>query len=373
MKPIRPAPPMWDLSDSQLGLPDCVSPAIRSSDYRTVRSDPFLYLIRRRLGLVPWTDYSGALNRGAWFHRVFAHGGSLPDEHVIERLVEVRDRCEERRVDPQKFVEREEQDMRAATSWYLAAARVGIGPNRQTFPELLGEQDGWRVVGREVAIGRPGSPPTVIQLDQLLIDTKTGRRCRILDVKTTSLPPQRRLSTVDREFQTLLYLREAQRNWDRIRRHFRLPRAAVLEGMFHLAVQKPLLRPCGKDIGADGEIDWTHYLARCAEWYLCEGPYADKAGDEPRVNVSYTPLWVARAHDLLFATKLAEVRRYSRMRPLLHLFPPNDEVAQREATYEKFYQLAPDEWGGIIEHDGFVVQRREADLPAPPFVQEIDR
>ena len=54
----------------ELGL-KIVSPRLRSSDIATATHNPRLYLVARRMGIVPRFSESDALNRGTWLHEAF--------------------------------------------------------------------------------------------------------------------------------------------------------------------------------------------------------------------------------------------------------------------------------------------------------------
>lgn len=398
-----------DLATS-IGLED-QHPSTRSGDLNV--TDELLYMLIRRLGLVPKLRYSAALNRGSWFHRrceLFhctsnqAHSALMPDLHG--RVAELETYAEEVGCDSAKLTDRETEDYDTAFSWYDAAATVPLSQEDKvcagvkleagaTFRDFILHPD-WIILGTEVLIALEDG--TVAQIDLLLYNTKT-QKLWLVDMKTTAKAAHDRLSLCPCEAQTLLYPRVVADALAYIISKFDLPRHVAIAGMLHVAVQKPDIKMCGVDrdfeykehVLASGPRKgqkemrkvWmsekpvrANYIARCADWYKGEGEYTDKAPErtaKPTVAISATPASVIFSEVRQgWFDRLIKRGRDLATRPLaLENFPPNPNTLswgkKSESPYEPFYLLDPAYWPTIIERD-FKVQDRDEKTPAPPSV-----
>lgn len=414
-----------------IGIP-ARTPAIRSSDWGLIRSDPFRYMLTRRFGIQPLLRYAEALNRGTYFHRrvELCHMGTAEALRFLtpsleSRFLELKEMCERTGRDPKNFLEREEKDFASALAWFTAASKVRINNKGQSFVDFL-MQPCFRILGTEVVIAVPdiwtgilegltittNTPVRVIQIDQLIYNEKENTLWDH-DTKTTSQNPRQRLATVSIEFQSLHYgsvIRDAL-DLGLLQRHFGLPDDVKFGGRLHTAVQKPTIKLSDKDRDCEehdhvlksgkrkgqieirrtysGEPRLDNYLKRCEDWYLGQGVHIDRAPEvagDPPVNISTT------SASLLFDTRrsawyfhmVEEITRYATMAPEIENFPPGNvtfdqatkesqdgqEQADPQKSFEDFYLLPPEYWIDIIKRDFHIIDR-DADVPAPPGIKVL--
>ncbi len=243
---------------------EAVVPHGRSGDYGLCRSNPRLYYIIRRLGLVPAMRWSEALNRGSWFHILFAHYDHPDRLKIYETLVdlrmeELRATCTAFKISDEKraiIIQRETLDAVSARAWFEATEYVEIiDPNTSqnwgTFQEWL-RNPRWRKLGEEVLLSRthPDYPemPLVAQFDALLYE-QSANELWVVDPKTCSETTIQRMTTCTYEHQTRQYLTLAQWALDTglMQKRFDLPADCTLGGMVHVPIWKPGIRFGMKD------------------------------------------------------------------------------------------------------------------------------
>lgn len=374
---------------------DAVTPPVRSSDYG-LSANPFLYLMRRRFGVVPIFDYSEALSRGSWWHQAAELMHLPPDEADAlfttawqDREDELLDACEARGgVKPDKFLERERHDYLTARAWFDAALQIPLKDNAgQTFDNWHTYLEGkhLRIVGTEITIRTHDS---AIMCDALMLDDED--RLWIVDYKTTSSSATDRLATCPDEFQTLLYTNVLAESIGAVRRFFGLPPRASVGGMIHVAIQKPGIkfgredRDCleydhelksgprkgqierRREYAGDPRIE--NYVGRCRDWMLGQNQYlhfAEERAADPCINISWTPHRVVEQRDNWYYLMRERIEKLRDRKPVKELFPPGaSEFNNRRSPYLPFQVLNPEYWSAIMAEDGFVVRHRD-EHPGP--------
>lgn len=238
-----------------------ISPPIRSGDLQLCRTDPFRYLLTRRLGLVRALKYSEALTRGSWFHlclESFFRTNTVSNDIDFRRLLgvrldELRQLCKVLSLPPtstQVVLDAEIRDAEMARAYFLASSRYSnhnFPGLRHSWSELLAPNKPFRWLASELII-RLRHPAlrkvdSVIQIDALLYN-ESADTLWLLDAKTTGKPAYHRAQTCYLENQTFHYLEtfsEALSQSTDIHRQFSLPTSVKLGGMIHLIVQKPTI------------------------------------------------------------------------------------------------------------------------------------
>jgi len=238
------------------------TPTLRSSDYDTCISNPFQYYLTRRLGITPALSWSKALNRGTYFHILFALFDS--DNRTLEystyckkRIGELNDLCDNLGIIGDKkevIIDREYKDQASALAWFDATESVKLpasheGGKEQSFQQFL-RQPHYKVVGSEVLINYANEnfrkTPFIAQIDLLLRDTRNNTLW-ILDAKTTSKSAKQRLAVVKKEFQTQHYMHIVNASMPKLIDQFNLPPDTTFGGMIHIAVEKPSISFGQKD------------------------------------------------------------------------------------------------------------------------------
>jgi hypothetical protein len=314
---------------------------IRSSDFNTVFTCPFLYYLCRRIGLVPAARWSKALARGSWFHAHLEQWNQTTKaRHVYaQRLLNLR--CQELRATlgsseaAKGFEEREVRDEGAARAWVDCLLEMNL-PGGSTVAQRFGSCS-VLAIEPTLRFQLEGGAWTAIQPDLLLLDPTN--QLIIIDWKSTSGPARDRLAACPLEDQTRHYV------WlmDQILRagilgnqlQTTLPDNVRLGSMMHIAFQKCPLEFCNSDAPrewvSDGKrsgikargipfrdqwqglvegqetktfltevalLSWMHdltgkkpesiiigapdynrYLARVRQWYKADGPYTHLSTD----------------------------------------------------------------------------------------------
>lgn len=198
-------------------IPTPQVPAIRSSDSSLIAQCPFLYFLKRRLGLVPAWEDSEALTMGTWFHtafRLFFEDATttLDQTHPLwaEREAEIRKNCSEAGMGDtaiQTCIDTELRHMRTAAAWVPAALNFRH-PGSEWLKNGLHSSlrsSTWKILcwEQKFQFDYKGHP-VVIQPDALLLNTTT-KEVWCLDLKTCQNSPSQRLQICPYEFQTRLY------------------------------------------------------------------------------------------------------------------------------------------------------------------------
>lgn len=400
---------------------EAVVPDIHSSDYRTALSDPFLYLLTRRLGITKALSSGTALTRGSWFHTIAeldtltgeapGHPDPLTPSHpawlafltkVESRIEELTDTCAKQGIvgDARRTIlATEREDALTALAWYCSASTVEITPKLGTFRQFLAKPF-WRILGREIPISDPmvyGGNRRRTTLDMLLLDLNTNNLW-VLDYKSCSEPTTVRLASCPIEFQTLhsiSLLQGSLRSGTLYRVFPDLPPPTELKvgGMMHLAIQKPSLRFGQQDRNFTldtspfksgprkgqprneknyfGEPDPANFRLRCDDWYHGRGEYSHLQAERdasPVVNISYT-----------YAEKLDADAWQQYTRRCLHVqslatrlvedgWLKGEEIAPFNtlSPFAPFYLLPPSQWLEVLQNEGLIVQHRHTQLRDHP-------
>lgn len=386
-----------------------VVPCIRSSDYELIRTCPFRYYLRRRLGIAPILSWSPALSRGSWFHKrleffkLTSEAARVQMDRVLEsRIAELKVVCETHGVRPteaDRIFDRERRDMMSAMGWFDATLDYEVPGYGRVYDFLCGPD--MKVLASELLLvhypkHKGGDPtPHVAVLDLLLYHVPQNVLW-IVDFKTCSGSTITRLATCPLEFQTQHYLHitDALFRQELFHHEFKLPVDVRLGGMLHVAVQKPTIsfgpndRPFeeyehqltrGPRTGQvevrrrySGEPTYENYLARCRRWYFAEGEYAHKKPDrldDPPVNISKTPrsLVLQNPHKTTYNNRLLMIRGMATRAAQPRNFDLFSASALRSggklSPYAPFYLCPIHQWPDIMAQEGFIVSHRDEDIP----------
>lgn len=388
------------------------TPSIHSSDYELVLSDPFLYYLTRRLGLARALSWSKALNRGSWLHsrahllwKEDATTGTLPLEDAQRlrslfnsRLEELKEISRSQGItgDPARSIlDREQRDFLCAMGWFDAAKLVTVPHGYGNIPAALRAAH-FKHLGSELEItyldpSWPGTP-LVVTIDDLLYH-QSQDTLWIVDWKSCDESPKIRLASCPLEHQTWLYsyvLSEDLRDpASSLRTRFSLPASTKFGGFIHVAVQKPTIDICSKDCNYTltdftpsrgknkgitrqekehyGEPRLENYIARCREWYLGEGEYANLAAeraDDPPVNFSFTHALLLSDPDFLdrFRARMNLIHQYATCRPWPSNFPENPSSIRPYGTlsnFAPFYLSSIAHWPEVVQRNGFIISHRD--------------
>lgn len=236
-----------------------VTPTIRASDLYC--SCPYLYLLRRRYGIVPFFEPSIALSRGSWAHKylelLLAHHGtnfSLDPSysHALSvRLAELSAACTDASLPPQvtdKWLANEVKNAQTAFGFMRASLQFRAPAlHNLTWSDYIFGKYNLTPVGVELllTVEWMGMPLTA-QFDALLLNPAT-KKLWVLDLKTCDCPATQRLSLVGLDWQTRHYLRVLQLACAE-GSTITLPDGTPLAkytcgGMIHVAIQKPSIEP----------------------------------------------------------------------------------------------------------------------------------
>jgi hypothetical protein len=371
----------------------------RSSDLG-LANDPLGYLIRRRLGLASTFSDSEAMNCGSWFHRAFHY----PDPRVDlapalftkERfLVEASALAGANSDD---VIGLEQKDFSTACAWAEAARTVRFLDEAEGFAGNYNEwltRPGFRLLGIEVIVVAKDprlSQLCVAQIDMLFFNEKT-HALRPLDIKTTAQTPSERFARCPIEPQTHHYPRVCEWNIEGIINKFDLPGDTFVDGMYHLGVQKPTIKLCGKDRDyteephtlksgpRKGQVEmrktyygdpvYENFVGRCVDMYHGEGEYADKAMDrmsDPPVNISFTPIEVLKNRTYMYNAWAERASRLANAVLEIETFPPSPNSLWRETPMAPFYLMDPGQWQSIMYQDALRIIDRDEGLPREPAV-----
>jgi len=380
-----------------------VTPAVRSSDYELLLSNPFFYYLTRKLGLCDRLKWSPAACRGTWIHKAaeldpFSIPLSDPafttgyNQSVKDRLTELTLVCNESGIvgDVRAgILERESRTADTALGRYLASSSIEI-PNYGYFRTWMSS---FTVLARELEVSVPCFPGSTLmataKLDALVLDQH--RKLRIIDYKTSEMDLIDRLSTCPSEFQTNHYLsvtRTALQSG--ILRSFipSLPDDVSIGGMYHVAFLQPSIvfgekdRPftdnphvlqSGPRKGQTeirrtyhGEPHFPLYVARVRRWLLGEGEYADLKPDRlasPAINISHTPIdnldsW--RGEE--YAAQLEFVAEFASRTPYPRNFPKSINSLRQYGDLSDWAPLAllpVADWPAVFRKLGLIVQHRD--------------
>ena len=382
-----------------------VRPPIRSSDFRLITDSPFHYLLARRYGLVPRMSWSEALNRGTWFHQLFAMMHLPPEEMraaynilLARRIEELNAVCSDFGIDSEKkraIISTEEQDNQTALAWYVSCTQVEI-PGVGTLHDVLQAPHYKPVCAECLMVAKFDVPSyrgqvTCVAQPDLLLHHTGQNSLWIVDYKTTAMSPVDRAASCPIEPQTQHYLHilEACLKDAKWKEERGLPPDVHVGGMMHVIVQKPTIEFGMKDRDFildtspfksgprkgeprnekiyQGEPRLENYIQRCTDWYRGEGEYAHLVADRqtaPVVNISYTSAEALR-DDMWrkqYTARLQAVNFWRSRTPDPGVFPWPATVsgmAGRRDTYAPFILRPISEWPEVIRQEGFGIVRRD--------------
>lgn len=206
---------------------DAVTPHARSSDIHYL-ANPFLYYLRRRLGISRAFDShaSATLNRGTWFHRAF-EDWLLPERErtvsmwrrIALREAELTALCAQYGMMAEATAVYTSTERRRALEAYTRLSCAFDSPHGPYAPlrdhldkfyEPVGSGELLVTVPPAMTpIGVPGcsrmTASRTIQIDRLMRSRKTGHLW-IFDLKSTTLDPSVRATRCPLEFQTKHYV-----------------------------------------------------------------------------------------------------------------------------------------------------------------------
>ena len=194
------------------------TPHIRSSDIHYL-SNPFLYFLRRRLGLTRafGSHSSPTLNRGTWFHTAFEIWLTAPE--TTDRLPLLWDRITAREGELRTLTAQFGLPSDAALAVLADEKRYALeaftrlncaldsrfGPSGSMREHFL---EHYELVGApetDITIREPEMAPLTARVDCLLRAKKTGGLW-VCDLKSTTLDPLHRATRCPLEFQTHHYV-----------------------------------------------------------------------------------------------------------------------------------------------------------------------
>ena len=383
-------------------------PTLRSSDYELCLSDPYLYYLTRRLGLVRRLSFSRAKVRGSWFHTAWEYDGLSGEfeRALTERLEEVRLACASCGVVGDRardIIEDERQAAAAGKASYEGSQIVRISDKVGTWRRMILDSGLFRVVKKEVLVDwedpeHPGLK-MVAQFDALLHQVKQNTLW-VMDFKSVDGDATARLQTCPIEFQTQHYIAglrrkvEGDREW---LEEMGLPMDVAVGGMIHVGVSVPSIKfgmsdrsfrvvdftpTRGKNKGVTrqekeyyGEPDFNNYLRRVAHWYNSSGDYEELKAERdanPLVNLSYT------TPDCLDGDNFSEYRGRVAFVASHALRTPNPDNFLRTSHLRRygslsdwadFYLCPVRQWPEIVSQGGFMVQFRDEELMEPAHVE----
>lgn len=387
-----------------VGLVDRI-PAIRTSDYEALLSNPFHYYLCRRLGLLKRLSWSKALSRGSWVHKAFETDDF---EQVVpqtvgywaawdQRLAELRASCNEMGIigaSQESIVLREEKDMKCSLAWYTAAAQVHLGDKYGTFRQFL-RSTYWQILGREVRVtyNDPSFPktPLVTVLDGLAYH-KLHKTVWVIELKTCDEAPIVRAATNELEFQTqhITHIVSNLLRRELIQEKFLLPPETRFGGVMHIIIQKPTIelssldRDCriedftptrGPNKGVTrqekiyfGEPRLENYISRCRNWYMGEEDYSHLAEQRkkkevgPPVNISFSTDVLEEEGMTEYTNRLRLIYDYATRSAYPAAFVRS---ASSLRQFGSLHPLAPFsltpvvDWPEVMAKEGFMISHRD--------------
>ena len=393
-------------------------PSLRSSDFKTVASNPFAYYLTRRLGITRRFSWSAALSRGSWTHKCFEldplHTPSFTEtpnirsafhtvlESRLAELSAISTSLSLPSTTHEEILARERNDAETAFAWYATASSLRVSSTVRSFRHYLAHPT-WRDLGPEITLEcpLPSNPSLTLKgvADRLLHNIHTNELW-IADLKTTSLDPRDRLSLCSHEFQASHYLSIARLlvTDPSFRSLHDLPDDIRVGGMIHIAMLKPTITLCSDDRpyrlvdftpsrGPNkgitrqekefyGEPSLDHYLARCDRWYKGTHEYSDLAPlreSSPPTNISFTPASILDNPSFpSYTARLNLLTYYATLDPQPDNFPydATQFQAQKKLSPWAPFAICPVEhWPEIMAREGFIIAHRDED---PSDAQEED-
>jgi hypothetical protein len=353
-----------------------VRPHIRSSDAKF--GDDYLYLLRRRYGLVKAGTYSEPLALGSHYHKLFEVEGT---DTWLRDWAEYRDAVLQERPGS-KFVERD-LDF-AFHTWTGVLKGLPVSDDGQRLGDYLDLTKAQTIASElKVSVGRASASnqvvPCTIQIDRLGYNANDNS-LTIYDLKSTSLQTQVRAAACPFEFQTWHYIVTLQtavtsgalETWG-------VPSDARVTGMDHIIFQKPTIRMSqedrdytlkkvtptrGKNAGTTrlerdyhGEPQWSNFVDRCITCYKDQAMPALVSQTHLTGNQALMAEYYVRLDRLL-------ERATRDPRPELHPRSESGAVDWRSVSdYYPFYLDAdPGRWPVLAVRHQFSVEHRDEPL-----------
>jgi hypothetical protein len=356
---------------------------IRSSSYLTFCDDPFLFMLKERVGIMvrnrtpPPALLLGGLAHTCW--EATTRGLVGPEwesaiqagyEKFVDQIEDDLARQEQAPLSPE-----EHKAFRDA----LVIARVWVAAS---WEKASIDFERWEpvLVEEEITLRGKHSPFTSemkIKLDGLLLDKKKNE-IWILDYKTTSYPTGLYVESTRYAVQPVMYrivvdLLLQDEAW----RDTLGLGGAKFVGFVHYVIAKPGIRISKKTTAKEGEeAAMQEYLGRCRDFYHGKGEFEQKAQEWGEYNA---PLKVSfhrfRMKDVVTEAEWLQLRQFDlacacaltceNFPPRPHtLLPKFPGANARLSPYAPFYECATDEglrteWRGIMDENNFVHGFRE--------------
>lgn len=360
-----------------------VVPHIRSSDDKF--SDDFVYLLRRRYGLVKAGDYSEPLSLGAHWHALLEHSED-PDPMAFWPAYREGVIKEAR----PKDLETVSNDLDFAQGiWRDIVLAETISEDGETVQDYL-KRPYMRTIASELTLrmGLPDGNISTIQIDRLRLNERTNS-LTLVDLKSTSSPAQVRAAMCPFEFQTWHYLVTLSEALPALIDHFGLPPDVTVGGMDHLIFFKTKIRPSAQDRDFElehktitrgprkGAVDtlrnyygaprWHNFVERAKAWY------AENPGSVLVSTTHFSGNENLRAEYTVRLRALCE-RNLRAPDPSLH---PRTERGATDwkgvSAYYPFY-MSPDPsvWPVLAAQHSFTVEHRDPPMTLQPGEARIE-
>lgn len=360
-----------------------VIPSIRSSDAKF--PDDFLYLVRRKYGLVKQGDYSEPLSLGTHFHYLLELEGA-PDREA--RWTQYR--ASVLAAGEARILDKISNDLDFAYGlWTDIIRTASLSDTGNASISEMFERDSIRSLGSEIKIryGLRDGASSTIQIDRLIYNSTTNQ-LSIVDLKSTSMDAQARAAMCPFEFQTWHYLCTLHKALPQVIEHFELPGDTTIGSMMHLIFRKPTIRMSGEDRDYTlnhkeitrgprkgvidtireyhGEPRWHNFVERCKIWY------GENPGQVLRSSTHFAGNESLRSEYLIRLEQLIELS--IRDPSLPHVRSDGGAVDFRgPSVYYPFY-LSPDPavWPTLAVRHGFDVEHRDPPINLAPNQVRIE-
>lgn len=356
-----------------------ITPSIRSSDAKY--SDDFMYLLRRRYGLVKAGDYSEALSLGTHWHALLEFEGQ-PNALELWNTYRTKVLADA----PPRHADQIAGDLDFAFGlWTDIVRKAPLSESGQSIAGFL-SMPHIRTVASELTIvrGIGDGLSSTIQIDRLLYNTSTNQLV-IADLKSTGTDAQVRAAQCPFEFQTWHYLENLHAALPAVCARYDLPADVTIASMLHLIFRKPTIRMSGEDRDytlehktitrgpRKGTVDtirnyhgqprWHNFVERAKAWYTDNPGQILKSATHFSGNEALRREYRLRLRRLMDKALLAPV-------PELHPRTESGAVEWHNVSpYYPFY-LSPDPatWPMLAARHGFKVEHR--DPPIEPLAPD---
>lgn len=387
--------------------PNAHAASIRSRDWGDIRVSPFLYYLRRRVGIMPLLDIAKAKTIGSALHTALeAHlTGRSPADLVHNRLATRLDAIRAvlsspsaipRGPEAQRLIlDRERQHWMMGLTFALAALnyRSDLQPALVNgFAPYLTRNTRVLCCERVFEAPNPLSSrvPLRIRVDTLLYREDTNT-ITLPDFKSTSTPLKIKAELLQFDFQPALYLYvlDSLAKTGELQAAFDLPRDARVTDIIHLLIRTPSIKFSGEDRNFTldtspfksgprkgqprnerkyyGEPTLENYYQRVHDWLTADGRYREdrlSTADDPRINVSFTP--ITRALDdrglMDFMARLRIINEYATARPIPSAFfrdTSNQYGRKSLSPYHPLHLASVSLWPSIMRQNELTIRLTE--------------